>query len=344
MLKVNRKKKSLAKLDRKTMPEAGWKEREDLQQMIRNSPDAFFEEMGEKLLLVGEEIRPDDFVDDRIDLLAIDQDGATVILELKRGSNKLQLLQALSYAAMVSKWEGERVVEERHQLVSKSLEETEEEIEKFLSEDMESLNSYQRVILLAEDFDYEVLVCAEWLTEVYEMDIRCFRITLAMEDTSAFLSCTCIYPPPEITQHAATRGRKGKGKKPQWNNWDDALASIKNNAVLNFFKKELAAKRDNYLRKRQLRYRCGNKYAVNVDARNDSAYVWQLRRFLGDENFWTTKIGKHIDLKPVKGGMCLRFFLSSANDFKEFSDAIEKDLPKTQFLSRGEVPEGDTEE
>ena len=69
MLRVDRKSRTLSQLNSRSLPDAGWKEREDLQQMIRNSPDAFFDEMGEKLLLIGEEIRPTDFVDDRIDLL-----------------------------------------------------------------------------------------------------------------------------------------------------------------------------------------------------------------------------------------------------------------------------------
>ena len=94
MLRIDRRAKALKRLEQRQLPQAGLKERYDVQQMIRNSPDEFFAEMGEALLLLGEEVRPTDFVDDRIDLLAIDQHGATVIVELKRGTHKLQLLQA----------------------------------------------------------------------------------------------------------------------------------------------------------------------------------------------------------------------------------------------------------
>ena len=47
---------------------------------------------------------PPQTVQDRIDLLGIDSEGTSVIVELKRGSNKLQLLQAISYAGMVARW------------------------------------------------------------------------------------------------------------------------------------------------------------------------------------------------------------------------------------------------
>jgi RecB family endonuclease NucS len=95
MLRVNRTKKELVKLAKRSLPELGLTEPYDLQQMIRNSPEAFFEEMEEKLLLIGEEVRLVEFVEDRIDLLAVDQQGSLVIIELKRGSHKLHLLQAL---------------------------------------------------------------------------------------------------------------------------------------------------------------------------------------------------------------------------------------------------------
>jgi hypothetical protein len=72
--------------------------------MIRQSPDAFCEELGESIFFIGEDIAPGNLVADRIDLLGLDADGAAVILEIKRDSSELQLLQALPYAGMIAKW------------------------------------------------------------------------------------------------------------------------------------------------------------------------------------------------------------------------------------------------
>jgi RecB family endonuclease NucS len=92
----------MMRLGPKPLASVGILERNDLQQMIKNTPAEFFAELGEQLLPLGEEIRPSEVVDDRIDLLALDADGATVVIELKRGAHKLQLLQALTYAALVA--------------------------------------------------------------------------------------------------------------------------------------------------------------------------------------------------------------------------------------------------
>ena len=125
MLRIDRDNKKFTRLHKPDRSGAGLTERYDLQDMIKNSPDAFFQEMGESLLLLGDEVRPTDFVEDRIDLLAVDQQGSLVVVELKRGSHKLQLLQALSYASMISKWEHSEIIAQRQRFVEQSEEDVE---------------------------------------------------------------------------------------------------------------------------------------------------------------------------------------------------------------------------
>ena len=341
MLRIDRNEKKLIRLEARTLPDQGITEAYDLQKMIRNSPDAFFREMGEKLLLVGEEVRPATFVDDRIDLLAVDQQGSLVVIELKRGSHKLQLLQALAYAGMVSQWEHEQIVAQRQKFVSLAEEEAEEEIEQFLLEDVANLNDTQRIILIAEDFEYEVLVTAEWLTEMYGLDVRCHRIALSVQDDMEFLSCTCIYPPPEITEHARQRGRAAGTKKVKWADWEEALSQINNEALVKFLRSELSAGRENYLRNRTLYYRFDGRRRFLLATRKGSAYVRQYRRFPDDEDYWKSKIGPHVDTEPVKDEKCLRFHLSKREDFEAFLDAINGHLRTVKFF---EDEAGDEEE
>ncbi len=344
MLRIDREKRTLKKLDQQSLPDAELRERSDLQQMIRKSSADFFAEMGEKLLLIGEEVRPTDFVDDRIDLLAIDQEGTGVIIEIKRGSHKFHLLQALSYAAMVSKWSRDRILMEYCSLAGKTAEEGTDEIEQFLNVDMESINDSQRILLLAENFDYEVLVTAEWLSENFDVDIRCYRLGLSSDGTAVFLTCTCIYPPPELFEHAIRRGRRDRGKPSRWPDWEMALAALGNDTVAAFFRKELAAGREDYLPKRILRYRVNGKRGWAVVAGKEHAYVWQEARFKDDEKYWVKKIGAHAHVQPVKGGRALRFFLTSDRDFEHFLDAVQRDLGQIEFQNSGDLADLEAEE
>ncbi len=234
MLRIDRKDKSLKYLPSTSLIEAGLKERMDIQEMIHRCPEPFFTEMGESLLLVGQEVRPTDFVDDRIDLLAIDPQGNSVVIEIKRGTNKLNLLQGLTYASMIAKWDSARLLEECSKQRSQSIEEVEEWIEGFLEVDPDNLNQSQRVILLADAFDYEILIAAEWLNEWYGVAIKCYRLSLSVEGENEFLACTCIYPAPELTAHAEKRGR-GMSRPLKWTDWESALKTITNSAVSDFF-------------------------------------------------------------------------------------------------------------
>jgi RecB family endonuclease NucS len=153
MLKIDRKEQTLSRLGNYSLGKADITERYDLQEFISNSPKEFFGELGEDLFLIGKEIEPSTRVQDRIDLLAFDREGHSVIIELKRGNHKLQMMQAIAYAAMIADWTAEDF---RALLSDQQL----ESLERFLSVQLEDVNQSQRVILVAEGFDFSLLAAA----------------------------------------------------------------------------------------------------------------------------------------------------------------------------------------
>ena len=338
MLKVDRQNRTFSKLDNTSLDVAKWTERYDLQQMIVRCDAAFFGEIGERLLLLGQEIRPSEVVDDRIDLLALDQDGAVVVIELKRGSHKLQLLQSLTYAAMISAWTIDALLELRVKLTGKTTDDVNAELENFLLEEHEAINSRQRVISVAEAFDYSVLATAEWLCERHDGDVQCHKLVVTVDGASEYLGCVRVYPPSDIDQEALPRKKQkpdGPMKAAKWRDWDEAIAAIGNVAVRNYFRGEIDAGRDSYLRKRIIRFHLNGRRRWWAAARNELAYVWQKGRFVEDVAFWRQRLSNPGDVGEVKGGSCLRLFLRTADDFTAFRAAMSSAAAFT-FLSAGE--------
>jgi hypothetical protein len=341
MLKIDRQKQLFTRLETPSLAAVSISERYDLQEYICNSPDAFFREIGQELFLIDKELQPSDDVEDRIDLLALDKEGQAVILELKRGNHKLQMFQAISYAGMIAKWQPDELLacldpDRREKLLD------------FLEVQKEEINRYQRIILVAEAFDYSVLVGAEWLTEQFGVGIVCCRLSIAQDATGdgEFLFCSNIFPAPELAQQAVRRGRRRGGvSPPKWPDWNAALAKVSNAALVAFYKKELEAGRENYLRQRSLRYRIAGKRRWYVLARRQRAYVWQSGRFDGDSAFWRSGLSQPDEVKPVKGDRCLSFALRTDADFNFFRLAATEKLLNAKWTEAGggDEPEADVD-
>jgi hypothetical protein len=334
MLRIERQNKHFTRLDEPNLAAVSITERYDLQEFIFNSPEQFFAEVAEELFVIGKETRPSEVIQDRIDLLALDPEGNAVIIELKRGNDKLQLLQAVAYAGMVAKWRAS-------DLLGLLDADRQEKLADFLNVDTQEINREQRIILIAEAYDFEVLVGAEWLHNNYELDILCCRIALSTDRISGteYLACTPVFPAPELAMQAVTR-RRSVTSDVRWTDWENALADISNSAIANYYNSELKLGRESYLRKRLLIYRVNGKRRWSLAARDNRAYCWQAGRFKGDVDFWSTRLLSNPNPEPVKSGKALRFFVSTAEDFAEFRRAVGQELLGVEW--REQSPMDDT--
>lgn len=338
MLKIDRINRSFSLLDTPTLADVSITERYDLQEFISNSPDAFFKELGLEVFLVGKEIEPSKNVQDRIDLLAVDKEGHCVIVELKRGNHKLHMLQAISYAGMISQWSSDDFL----QLLD---EVKQEELADFLEVDVDEINRTQRIVLIAEAFDYALLIGAEWLSDNYGVDVMCCRISMAKDAASGneYLVCSNVYPAPELAQEAVPRGRRTtSGTKAKWSDWESALARIENPAVTQYFREQLEGQREAYLRKRMLHYRIDGKRRWSAGVRQARSYVWQYGRFDDDVAFWRNGLSDSTSVKPVKDGKCLSFSLVTKEDFDLFHASATITLLNVEWTSTS--PEEDLDE
>ena len=162
MLELDLKKHRFGSLKTTELKSENILERFDLQEAIVSSWDLFRNEIGlPSCFLIGKEINPHPSTQNAIDLLAYNPDDSTlIVIELKRDKNKLQLLQALSYAAMVSKWDSDELISK----IQKKINPEHEELIDLINSN--ELSSDVKIMLIAEFFDAEVMITADWLNGI----------------------------------------------------------------------------------------------------------------------------------------------------------------------------------
>lgn len=220
MLKVDPSTKTLVAVSSTTLTQANILERTHLQEAIVRSWDAFISEMGyEELFLVGSEIVPHDSCRDRIDLLAISREGTPVVFELKRHRDRLQLLQAVSYAAMVAKWDAARF---RQALGAKDDEDA-EELRSLLEDEAFQLGEPE-IVLIAESFDPEVILAAEWLSK-FGVPISAFAISGVEHRGDTLITIDQRFPLAGVDDVYVRRTSRGQGPSES-SSWDEALTKV----------------------------------------------------------------------------------------------------------------------
>lgn len=146
-----------------------------------------------------------------IDILAIDQDGNLVVIELKRGTNdSTPDLQAIRYAGMVSVMSREDIVMTYKEYAKLETEgEAEAIISAFLGGEIEehSLGEKVRIFIVAQEFTDEVVATVLWLN-AQGLDISCYTLSPYKHDGDLLLFSQRLIPLREASEWQGKFARK----------------------------------------------------------------------------------------------------------------------------------------
>jgi hypothetical protein len=186
----------------------------NLEDWVENNPSI----LGENLLIMGRQVQIAE-VNDSIDLLALDTNGNTVIIELKRGRIKDPVdIQSLRYASYISRWDYKRLENQATSYFSEKFKSEfnfNEKIEGFFSssglDTTPDLNQDQRIIIAGNKLTEKLGSVAIWLRE-HNVDIKIVEIGLFPDGDNLLLSPQIVIPVPssekfEIGKHSISKDR-----------------------------------------------------------------------------------------------------------------------------------------
>jgi hypothetical protein len=208
MYRVDIENKRLIEIQATTYSELNLRERFDIQEWIAGTPDI----LGEPLMIISKElILPSGR---RLDLLAVDKDGALVIIELKRDNSGSDVeWQAIKYASYCSSFSNDEIYQYLAEYLGADADDSREKIEEFVNCELEDLNQHQRIILVAKDFHSEVVSAVLWLRES-AIDIVCVRLTPYFDQNGElFINPDIIIPLPEAKDYIQKKESKIKESK-----------------------------------------------------------------------------------------------------------------------------------
>ncbi len=143
---------------------------------------------------------------DRLDLLGLDRDGRLVVVELKRDRAPDTVeMQALKYAALVSRFTRDRLASVHAQYLTHRRAETVEpeaalaELEAWatLSEDTLRL---PRIVLMASGFPTTVTATVVFLHQQLALDVRLLAFQAYRTDHDVIVTISQHYPPPDVEE------------------------------------------------------------------------------------------------------------------------------------------------
>lgn len=198
MFLIDTDKKTATPISKKSFSELNLTERYDLQEWIVGNPEI----LGETLLIIQKEFDGFPDTNERLDLLALDENGKLVVVENKLDDSGRdvvwQSLKYVSYCATLAKSE----IRDIYQKFLGTRGDASEKLAEFYDTDYESISlnppgGDQRIILVAANFRKEVTSTVLWLRD-HNVDITCLKVTPYKHDDKLYLDVEQILPIQDI--------------------------------------------------------------------------------------------------------------------------------------------------
>ena len=218
----------LIPLEKVRFSDRNFKERSDLQQMLKRDINVLFGDTPDyEVMLIDEEFSGWKGSQRSIDLLGLDSDANPVVIELKRTETGAHMeLQAMRYAAMVSTITFERLVEIHEAFIKREYGEkpagerpdARREISDFLDKAGKTEADFGndvRIVLASADFSGELTATVMWLNSRYGMNIRCIRMMPygGGEDQNMLIDIHTFIPVPEATDYLESASAKEQSSR-----------------------------------------------------------------------------------------------------------------------------------
>ena len=193
----------------------GFQERRDIQEWVAQNPSI----LGEDLLIIGKEFSGFDRTNERLDLLAVDRDGQLVIIELKRDDSGADAhWQAIKYASYLRHAAAGNLIGMLSDYEEISEDEAGQKLLQHLNtDDLNSLNYSQRIILVSHRFAPEVTSAALWLNNEADKDlITCVQLTPYhdLSTDSLYIQGSTIIPLPGAENYTVSIGDPSQQPAP----------------------------------------------------------------------------------------------------------------------------------
>ncbi|MGA5633619.1 DNA-binding protein [Streptomyces lydicamycinicus] len=192
----------------------GLLERRHLQEWVIEHPAV----LGEEVLVITSEF--DRWADtdgvparDRLDILGLDATGRLVVVELKRGTADRDVhLQAITYAALVSRFDLDTLAQAHHNFLqgrgeSLELEACRRRLLDHVDGDWsQELLQRPRQVIIAAGFPKQVTHTVVWLSEM-NLDIDLIQVGLWKVQDQLIVGFTKLYPTPEVEEFTLAPAR-----------------------------------------------------------------------------------------------------------------------------------------